>query len=204
MGVTLDITGLKFDRLTVIKFVEIKKNFAYWLCKCDCGNEKIIRGVHLRGKQIRSCGCLQIEKATKHNKSRTKLYRVWKSMIARCYNNKNHAYADYGGRGIKVCDEWLNSFETFLKDMGEKPTIKHSIDRINNNANYCKENCKWSTKKEQSLNKRNSFKILDTKNNIIYFCIYEAAKTINMCRKKLSKKLKGLEYNDTDFILCQD
>ncbi len=154
----LDLTGQKFGRLTAIEEVKSpEKNYTRWLCKCECGNEKVIARASLRSGETESCGCLQKEEVSKrrktHGLSRTKEYYSWKSMLNRCYNMKDVGYKNYGGRGITVCEEWRESFETFLKDMGKSPEGS-SIDRINNDGNYCPENCKWSTKQEQNSNTR--------------------------------------------------
>ena len=155
----IDLVGQKFGRLFVIKKMDNSKNrHSQWLCRCECGKEKIIRGDSLKNENTKSCGCLHIEISTKHgHRTEAKMsetYHSWNNMIQRCTNPKNEFYYNYGGRGITVCKRWLN-FENFLKDMDEVPK-KHQIDRINNNGNYCKDNCKWSTRTEQGRNKRNN------------------------------------------------
>ncbi|KKK59795.1 hypothetical protein LCGC14_3030790 [marine sediment metagenome] len=154
----IDLTSKKFGRLTVIKRVDKNKSRNYrWLCKCDCGKEKIILGYNLKNGHTKSCGCLLKEgNNTTHSHSKTKTYHSWHNMIRRCTNFNDLSYHNYGGRGITVCKRWRNSFENFLEDMGEPPTDSHSIDRINNNGNYCRENCQWTTRKEQNRNKRDS------------------------------------------------
>ena len=141
--------GDKYGRLTAVKFIEIKKNgHQYWLFKCDCGNEKIICVNNVKRGNTKSCGCLY---AT-HGMYGTRAHTSWKSMKGRCLNKNYSDYKNYGGRGIKVCKEWL-TFENFFEDMGERPENK-SLDRIDNNKGYSKENCKWSTQKEQMNNTR--------------------------------------------------
>ena len=118
---------------------------------------------------VRSCGCLRIElqknrpPRIKHGKWKTRGYHIWQHMKARCSNPNRSYYHRYGGRGIKVCDRWLNSFENFYKDMGDCPSSKHTIDRIDNDQGYFKENCKWATRKEQCRNRTNTV-IIDYKN----------------------------------------
>jgi len=127
------------------------------LCKCDCGNQIITRASSIKSFP-KSCGCLWVESMVTHGKSYTREYKAWRSMKERCLN-KNHKYfRHYGGRGITICEEWLK-FENFYKDMGDKPTLKHSLDRIDNEKGYYKENCRWATLKEQNNNKRNSILI---------------------------------------------
>lgn len=148
-------TGDKFNKLTAIKFSHRDKgSIQFWIFKCDCGNEKIIKVNAVKNRSTKSCGCIRKEKNNnfKHGKAKTRIYYSWNSMKRRCLNKNNPAYKYYGGRGITICKEWLK-FENFYKDMGDRPKNK-SIDRINNNGNYCLENCKWSTPKEQNNNRR--------------------------------------------------
>lgn len=154
-GSMVDYTGQKFNYLTVIKYHgKTKINESLWECECVCGAKRIIRSFSFRSGRTKSCGCVHKLRTT-HNKSKTKIYKTWSAIIQRCKNPNDRNYYNYGGRGIAVCDSWLN-FENFYKDMGEIPKGK-SIDRINNDGNYCKENCKWSTVKEQCNNKRNTY-----------------------------------------------
>jgi hypothetical protein len=154
--------GDKYSRLTIVKEIEpyilssgkTKRKFQ---CLCECGNIKDIILESLRSKKTISCGCLQKEMAVKlstsHGLRNHFLYGTWSSMKARCYNPKSKFYSYYGGRGIKVCDRWLNSIENFIQDMGNRPKGT-SLDRINNDGNYEPNNCRWATSKEQSNNRR--------------------------------------------------
>jgi hypothetical protein len=160
--------GQKFNRLTVIKEEEKLRyktsTVRRFLCRCDCGNEKVIIGAHLRSGKIQSCGCYNVEVATERGKKQMtrhgnyyhSLWQTYSGIIRRCYNEKREDYKWYGGRGIKVEDVWLGDegFNNFVKDMGLKPDKFYSIDRINVDGDYGPENCKWSTPKEQANNRR--------------------------------------------------
>ena len=155
----IELSG-RFGRLTIIGFSHIgKSGHVYWDCKCDCGNKLSVRGCHLVNGVTMSCGCLHDELKLKHGKHGTKLYFSWAQMIQRCYNPKNKAYKNYGGREIQTCDSWL-TFDNFYHDMGERPQ-NTTLDRIDNERGYFKENCRWATKVEQNNNKR-------TNNNITF------------------------------------
>jgi hypothetical protein len=153
----IDLAGHKFGRLTAIKY----EGNAMWKCNCVCGNSSTVYRGDLRAGRTKSCGCLKNEtqkdigvRRTTHGLSNTSEYHTWYSMKYRCNNTNSKDYPDYGGRGITICDRWLESFDNFYKDMGEKPTAKHSLDRINVNGNYEPSNCRWATIAEQSNNKR--------------------------------------------------
>ena len=157
-----DLTGQRFGRLTVIKrdyTKKVKFKATFWLCKCDCGNERITSAGLLRSGQTRSCGCIKKELLSKrsktHGKSETKLYRRWNNMIERCYKSYSRGYKHYGARGITVCDEWRNDFEAYEKwclENGYTEGCELSIDRINNDGNYEPSNCRLTTKTVQARN----------------------------------------------------
>lgn len=169
-----NLVGQKFGRLTVISRVEKSKRTSF-LCQCDCGKTKIIKSCPMIMGEVSSCGCLNIEllqnRAThghgrKGNKS--KEYRAWSNMLTRCYNENYLEHENYGGRGIIVCERWRTSFVNFIEDMGLATSKKHSLDRIDNDGNYCKENCRWATLKQQGSNtSRNRWIEHDGKNMII-------------------------------------
>ncbi len=157
----LDLIGHKFGRLKVEAFAGRNKyGMSVWSCVCECGNTGVYVGTHLRQAKVQSCGCLRrellSERQTKHGMTITNMpeYRSWSHMIRRCTNPKDARYADYGGRGIKVCDRWLNDVHAFFADMGPRPSPKHSIDRIDNSGNYEPGNCRWATPPEQIRNTR--------------------------------------------------
>ena len=131
-------------------------------CRCDCGVETVVVINSLANGLSKSCGC-NVSKAAKdanttHGKSKTKEYSIYRDMIRRCTNENRDDYKHYGGRGIKVCDRWMESFENFLADMGPRPEGM-SIDRIDNSLDYSPENCKWATQKQQTRNTRRSHNI---------------------------------------------
>ncbi len=148
--------GSKFNRLIVLGCEKVNKIYML-TCLCECGNKKTICAADVISGRTKSCNCLSIEtaraKSTKHGMVKTPTYNSYSSMKSRCLNKRSKFFYRYGGRGITICDRWLNSFENFLEDMGEKPSKKHSIDRIDNNGNYEPSNCKWSTHHEQQRNK---------------------------------------------------
>jgi hypothetical protein len=159
MAKTLDLTGQVFGRLTALSRID-KPGESKWLCRCECGNIKEVFARKLTRKATQSCGCLHREmvgaRFATHRMSESPEYRVWAGMKRRCYAPKAPHYECYGGRGITVCDQWLNSFESFYQDMGPRPSARHSIDRIDVNGNYEPGNCRWATIKQQRRNTRST------------------------------------------------
>lgn len=163
MGNLRSLVGQRFERWTVLSRVERTKNRATrYLCRCDCGTERLVFASNLQRGLTKSCGCLNLEvlsvRSTTHGQSRTgkrtKAYSTWTSMKTRCSNPNNRDYPNYGGRGIRVCPQWESSFEAFLSDIGEPPGPEYSLDRIDPEGNYEPGNVRWANSKEQRYNQR--------------------------------------------------
>lgn len=151
----IDITGQTFGKLTALKEEgRNKSGNITWNCVCTCGNATVVVGSDLRKLRTQSCGCHRKEAATTHGFRHTQEYNSWRAMKERCYNPKSKSFENYGGRGIGMCSEWRESFQNFYNDMGAKPSSAHSIDRKDINGDYNPDNCKWSTRTEQSRNRR--------------------------------------------------
>ena len=186
-------SGMSFGRLTAISMIEreFKENNHLWLFLCSCGKECKARIKNVRSGKTASCGCLQSELITKRNethglsKKHPLAYKAWKSLRQRCNNPKNKDYKDYGARGITVCKEW-DSFECFLKDMGDK-TVNQSIDRIDVNLGYFAKNCRWANSQQQAENKRNNHKIFI---NGQFITITQLARDTGIDRKTIAYRLK--------------
>jgi hypothetical protein len=168
-----DITGKVFGKLTVICRTNRKNSQGtriYWLCRCECGKETEVHRGKLSQGHTTSCGCVQSEwrkrgfrklwiKHGMSGKSRSREFNCWTGMRSRCSDKKNAKYPNYGGRGIKVCERWANSFSNFYEDVGPSPSARHSIDRIDVNGDYCPENCRWATPAQQADNKTNTIRL---------------------------------------------
>ena len=155
----LDLTGQRFNKLIVINKEKTENGRIFWNCLCDCGNNIVVITGNLKSNRVKSCGCLKvqklIERSTIHNQRHSKLYEVWKSIKQRCFNPNNSSYKNYGGRGITMCDEWKNDFTSFLNwSINNGYSIGLTIDRVNNDWNYCPNNCRWVDRRIQANNTR--------------------------------------------------
>jgi hypothetical protein len=201
-----NILGQVFGKWTVICEAIPENGHTRWICQCECGLKNWVYTNAL--KKGTSKGCLKCSKgSTKHNMSHTKTYSTWVQMIERCHNQEHPFYKWYGERGIYVCKEWIKSFSNFLKDMGEKPEGL-TLDRIDNESGYHKDNCRWTTRKEQQRNRRNSIKIgeihenwvvlhriEDQKKYIIHCTDCKRERIILSCNFRKAKSCKCKEYH---------
>lgn len=182
-----DLSGRRFGRLVAVKRVRTQSGIYKWACRCDCGSNVEVRIDGLTSGRAKSCGCFKRDRVSQthetHGLSKHPLYKCWVSMWERCTDPENQSYGNYGGRGIKVCDRWAD-IRNFIADMGPKPK-GGSIDRINNNAGYSPDNCRWADRQTQSRNRRTS-RIIDVGGREM--CVSEAGEKYgvglsNLCRR---------------------
>jgi hypothetical protein len=185
-----EIIGNTFGRLTPIEEVEPyvckSGNHRRFKCRCECGNEALVKLYSLKNSETKSCGCYnkEIVSKQKHGLIKTSEYSSWYNMKTRCLNPNSTNYSKWGGRGITICDRWIDSFENFLRDMGNKPSPKHSLDRKDLNGNYEPLNCRWATKEEQMNNMSTNKRI--THNN--------STKTLSEWSMEINIKYDRLKY----------
>lgn len=200
------LEGRKFGDWTVKSFAFRKYQKLHWLCECKCGKTQHIASSTLISGSSTKCticsGSRLGEQITTHgfckNRKKPLEYHIWRSMIDRCSNKNCKSYSRYGGRGITVCERWRKCFKSFIDDMGFKPFKTASIDRIDNDGNYCKENCRWTTHQVQAINKRSATKI-----NGLKVSVTQEAKKINKCRFFVARKLKeGFSLSDIKKMKC--
>lgn len=188
-----DLTGQRFGKLIVVREDGRIRASRAWLCACDCGETTRVPQGSLTRKvsPTHSCGCLlspeEVSKRnTKHGMSRHPLYRTWSGIITRCYNKNDPSYVDYGGRGVEVCDRWLESFENFYRDMGEKPSAEYQIDRMDNDGPYSPENCHWVEPRVNQQNKRNSLVV--TLKGETFGSVLHAAEVCSMSASRVMRE----------------
>lgn len=196
LGQSEDLSGQSFGKLKVVGYVG-KDAFgdSFWQCHCDCGRvAPAVAGNNLKSGRTGSCGCEQ-----HGNRGKAKEYTAWNAIRARCCNPNSIQYADYGGRGVLMCDRWKESFESFLADMGPKPGPGYSIDRFpDNNGNYEPGNCRWATRTEQNRNKRNNRML--TFNGVTKSMAQWAEETGISYFVLRSRKQRG--WSDEDALTC--
>ncbi len=198
----LEYKGERFGSLIIVdvKEASVKGSRTKFICECDCGMSlEAIPRLVVSGRVV-SCGCAKISKAQAlgkknrtHGMTRTSEYRSWIAMKSRCYDEDREGYKNYGGRGIKVCDRWLNSFELFFKDIGPKPGPEYTVDRIDNDGDYEPDNCRWATRQEQSNNRRNS-KLIHYRGSLK--SLPEIARLHNLSPEKLARCVAGQELDE--------
>lgn len=191
MSVKIDLTGRRYGKLKVLRLeVDIPGKKKKWLCRCDCGNEVIVAGSNLQSghtKQCVECGHKETTfKRTTHNLTGTRLYNIWGGMITRCECEKSNIFPHYGGRGIKVCEEWHDSSKFFEWAFSNGYREDLEIDRIDVNGDYCPENCRWVTRIENANNKRNNTFV---EHNGEVKTVSEWARFYGVNRRNLSRNL---------------
>lgn len=151
-----DLSGQKFGRWTVLEYAGDSNCYSYFLCRCECGVEKTVLGTNLKRGISTSCGCYWAERMRKHGMTKSGACQSYYAMVTRCTDPNSIGWKYYGGRGIVVCERWSgkDGFLNFYADMGDRPTKKHTIDRIDSNGNYEPKNCRWSTTTEQHRNQK--------------------------------------------------
>lgn len=209
MPVVVNLTGRKFGRLSVVKKSRFyNRKGTMWECICDCGVEIITITDRLTTGHTQSCGCLHNERKTnaaiRHGHTRKghihQDYHIWIGMKTRCLNKNSRLYKNYGGRGIKICERWLESngigFINFIADMGPRPSLSYSLERVNNNGGYNPGNCKWATNSEQANNKR-------TNKRIIYggesFTVAQFSRKVNLIPSNVARSLR-LGYSPEEIV----
>lgn len=205
----IEMIGRKFGMLTVI--AECGKDHRgeiSWICKCECGNvTHPIKGSVLRNGKSTSCGCyakrLASERCSTHRKSQTRLYSIWQGMKGRCFRITSPAYKYYGGRGITVCDEWKNDFEAFYDwamSNGYKDEL--TIDRIDVNGNYEPDNCRWATRKEQTMNKRRT--VMIEINGVLKSLLTISKETGIPYKTLYNRYSRGLKGSELLMVTCRN
>jgi hypothetical protein len=167
---TSDLCNRRFGRLVAVRFAGYRSGRktprTQWQCLCDCGASVTVARDSLVGKKVRSCGCFALDsrksnalRMTRHGKSRTPEYAIWRAMKCRCLIPNYSSYHRYGGRGIVVCARWLASFASFIADMGVRPSSRHTLERVDNDGPYSPHNCIWATAQAQRANRANSIRL---------------------------------------------
>lgn len=191
MHAHVGLIGMRYERLVVLRRdLESSRGQRRWVCQCDCGNLTSAITAELNRGNVRSCGCLMVDLGKSRRRydqpmNEMSEYHSWRSMIKRCLDPNSIGYENYGGRGITVNPEWLETFDNFYRDMGPKPTPEHSIERKDSDGNYVPDNCRWATAAEQGNNKR----------NCIYFELDGESLTLPVIARKLSLNYSRLYWH---------
>lgn len=181
----INLSGQTFNGIRVVAVSHVDKRHTYhYRCTCHCGRECVLNGESLKRGSTKSCGCLPA--SIKHGNVGTTEHSTWAAMKGRCLNKNSPAYADYGGRGIRVCERWLD-FRNFLEDMGRRPSKAHTIDRIDNDGNYEPGNVRWATHSEQCRNRRSNVLLTHAGRSM---CLSDWAIAVGMQRATLERRLK--------------
>lgn len=197
-GISVSI-GDRYGSLTVLSELPTRKlaggTKRWFRCRCDCGAEMEVRLGHLRSGHTRSCGCLVVPaRGIRHGMYGSPEYNIWEGMRDRCYRPKTRGYANYGGRGIRVCDRWRESFEAFYEDMGPRPSPEHQLDRIEGDKGYEPGNCRWATRAEQNRNRKDNV-VLEFRGERM--CLTDWAKRSGMSKGTLRDRLaRGMSIEE--------
>lgn len=195
----IDKSGQRFGRLTVLREWERrptgKSTAIFWNCRCDCGREVFINSGHLSSGNSTTCGCWRKGRPSNqrtHGMTGSPEYRSWQAMKRRCYYPKDILFHRWGGRGIRVCDHWIHSFENFLEDMGMRPSLQHSLDRLDNDSDYGPQNCRWATRSQQCRNTpRNRLLTLDGAT----FCLAEWAERTGIASNTIRRRIDHARWS---------
>lgn len=195
----IDLTGIRFGKLTAVERAESRKGRTRWVCRCDCGKMTTVEYWNLKTGNTTSCGCVHKEKIRTHGETSSRLHGIWKNMKARCYYSGATGFSNYGGRGIGVCDEWKNSYEAFrdwANNSGydeSKPMKECTLDRMDVNGDYCPQNCRWVDFYTQALNKRErkARSVLCVETGKIYRSVKAVEKELGVRRTEINKVVTG-------------
>lgn len=195
MSKFIDRTGKRYGRLTVLEKAKSENGIVLWKCLCDCGEITYVRSNNLQSGGVKSCGCLRKTSlpTLRHNMSKNRLYHTWASMKARCNCATHKSYKDYGGRGIAVCDEWNNSFDTFMAwALSSGYSDNMTIERKDVNCGYCPENCIWISSDMQAQNRRSCkfFSYNGKRQNLMQWC-----NELNLSYKQVHNRIYKLGWN---------